>query len=82
MDKKAPLGMLEIATPAWAEGYSYRLHGLERQDNPYLNAADGREAQWDDGWLYADAALARGQAPAHIFKHGLKKGPREPGPKV
>jgi hypothetical protein len=54
------------ATPAWAQGYTARLHGLDRQDNPYLNAADAREDQWDDGWLFADAELARrgGLGPA------------------
>ena len=47
------------ATPVWAEGYAARLFGLERQDNPYLDAADLQEDQWDDGWLFADVEITR-----------------------
>lgn len=46
---------------AWAEGYAARLRGHERQANPYLNAADAREDQWDDGWLFADVEITGGR---------------------
>ena len=51
----APSGTL-----TWAEGYTARLSGHERQDNPYLDEADAREDQLDNGWLFADAEIARG----------------------
>jgi len=62
MSKPAPK-ISPVALAVWAEGYTARLHGLERQGNPYLNAADLREDQWDDGWLFADLEIARGKAP-------------------
>jgi hypothetical protein len=43
----------------WAEGYGARLLGLDRLDNPYLDCADAHERRWDDGWLFADAELAK-----------------------
>jgi hypothetical protein len=32
--------------PAWAHGYTDRLHGVDRQENPYRDRDD-------DGWLFA-----------------------------
>jgi hypothetical protein len=32
----------------------------DRLDNPYLDAAEDNEEQWDDGWLFADAEIRRG----------------------
>ena len=67
MSKAAPRLASGIAVkPAWAEGYSARLRGLSRQDNPYLDAADMAEDQWDDGWLFADVEIARGRAEEPI----------------
>ena len=65
-----------FATPVWAEGYGARLHGLSRQENPYLNAADAREDLWDDGWLFADAEIAHGRLPTGYVK---KKAPANRG---
>jgi ribosome modulation factor len=50
------------AAPVWAEGYTARLAGEDRQANPYLDTVDAQEDQWDDGWLYADGAIARVRA--------------------
>ena len=59
MTETPPLRPPADAPPAWAEGYAARLFGLERQDNPYLDAGDSAEDQWDDGWLFADIEITR-----------------------
>jgi hypothetical protein len=51
------------AEPVWAEGFVARLQGAERLDNPYLDAADGREDQWDDGWFHAENEIAKVSLP-------------------
>ena len=49
-----------VEKPAWHEGYDARIRGVRRQHNPYANALG--ERLWDDGWLFADAGIARGKA--------------------
>ena len=64
MTNSGSFGPQENASPAWAQGFADRLKAFERQENPYLNAADEREDLWDDGWLYADAEIIRGRLSA------------------
>lgn len=53
--------MPENTTPTWFRGYVARLIELGRIDNPYR---DERKEQWNDGWLFADAEVARWQSDA------------------
>jgi hypothetical protein len=57
--EQEPDKMPKAAARAWAEGYGARLLGLDRLDNPYLDCADTYERRWDDGWLFANAELAK-----------------------
>jgi hypothetical protein len=44
---------------AWAEGFAARVHGVERRDGPYIDYRGSGKEKWDNGWLFADAEIAR-----------------------
>jgi hypothetical protein len=57
MTDRSPLP--PAAAPAWVQGFAARVQGFYRLDNPYLDAVDEREDQWDDGWLFAQNKIHR-----------------------
>jgi ribosome modulation factor len=60
IEPNPPMPPGNVEKPAWHEGYNARIRGVSREDNPYANALG--EDLWDDGWLFADAEIARGRA--------------------
>jgi hypothetical protein len=55
-----PIIPIPDAAPAWVDGFVARLQGVPRLENPHLNGEGERSAQWDDGWLFAEIEIERG----------------------
>jgi hypothetical protein len=55
-----PIIPIPDAAPAWVDGFKARIQGLRRLENPYFESEEEREDQWDNGWLFAESEIARG----------------------
>jgi hypothetical protein len=61
----------------WSQGYAARLYGLERRDSPYIDDRGSKESRWNDGWIFADAEIARANASRPKIQSELRGTARE-----